>query len=335
MPSVNTITTIICAYNAERFIHETLRSVEYQTRLPDEVIIVDDGSTDNTPEILQSFKKGSLLPITIIRKPNEGQNPARIDGFKASSGDFVHWMDADDLLDSKFYHHVEKSFENDSKIGVVYSPHQFINAAGAHIQHSTPKIKRALLTRFWIKNIPKSNPFLSTVAAYCWSEAIEPMCVFRRKAYEETQGWHPKLGTPQLLLGEGALLLTEVSMRYSILRLDQCLYHYRIHSNQATKQGNVHEYARKYLPQIYRDNPTFQTPESARLIWFCELTWKYRLQASKRMEALKHNLRHHFFKAVLDALFIVIEYILSFPIIFASTQSLELLNQTKIGKKEV
>jgi hypothetical protein len=237
-------------------------------------------------------------------------------------------MDADDILDSEFYLRILSHFQTDPMVGMVYSRHQFINESGCEIPHSTPSISRAKLTRFWISNIPEDIPQLSILASYCWSDAIEPMCIFRRSAYENTSGWHPKLGTPQQLIGEGALLMTELALEYRILRTDEKLYKYRIHSGQATKKAGIHAYALKHLPQIYKELPAFQTKETARLIWYCELTWKYRLRAVQRIHGLKHNLRFHFFIALSDVCLFLRDYLISTPILLASRDTLARLNQS-------
>ena len=325
----NTISTVICAFNAEKFILQTLYSIEGQSHQPDEVIIINDGSTDDTLMQVQSFKNNSILNIKIISKKNEGLNLARIEGFNASSGNLIHWMDADDIVEPEFYAHIERTFATDPTIGMAYSKHKFIDSHGEEIQRNTPRIARAMLSRFWIYNIPEHNPELSTFAAYCWSDAIEPMCVFRRKAYAATSGWPTQ---SVRIIGEGALLMTELSLYYRMIRIEAVLFRYRIHPNQLTSRKNIHKESQKLLPQFYRDHPSFQTPRLKRLIKLSYLGWRYRLRASRRIDAFKHNLRFHPEKAVIEAFLILKDYSLSAPIMFASNDTIEKLNSSRTMK---
>lgn len=87
------VSVIIPTYNRERYICEALESVFAQTYPEFEVIVVDDGSTDNTEEALKSY----LDRIKYIYKSNGGPASARNAGMKASKGKYVAFLDSDDL----------------------------------------------------------------------------------------------------------------------------------------------------------------------------------------------------------------------------------------------
>lgn len=87
------ISVIIPVFNGEKYIEEALQSVLKQTYKPYEIIIVDDGSTDSTQDIVLQYS--SL--IRYIRKNNEGAAIARNEGVKASNGEYLTFLDADDL----------------------------------------------------------------------------------------------------------------------------------------------------------------------------------------------------------------------------------------------
>jgi glycosyltransferase involved in cell wall biosynthesis len=89
------ISVIIPLYNKEDCIKETVGSVLNQNFLDFELIIVDDGSTDNSISILQSFDDKR---IKIISKPNGGVSDARNFGVKESKGVYIYFLDADDLM---------------------------------------------------------------------------------------------------------------------------------------------------------------------------------------------------------------------------------------------
>lgn len=85
-----TISVVIPAYNAEKYLSETITSVLAQTIQPHEVIIVDDGSKDRTIEIANKF------PVKVICQENGGPAKARNTGINSSHGDWIAFLDADD-----------------------------------------------------------------------------------------------------------------------------------------------------------------------------------------------------------------------------------------------
>ena len=91
------ISVIMPAYNAEKFIDESIMSVINQTFKDFELIIVNDGSIDNTVNIIKKYiKKDSR--IKVINKKNGGLSDARNVGIKNSNGDYIFFMDSDDCI---------------------------------------------------------------------------------------------------------------------------------------------------------------------------------------------------------------------------------------------
>ncbi|HKV39423.1 MAG TPA: glycosyltransferase [Blastocatellia bacterium] len=89
------ISILIPAYNAQEFLAETLRSAIAQTWKRKEIIVADDGSTDRTPGIARSFASSG---VTVVSRKNGGLSAAQNEAFRHSQGDYIQWLDADDLL---------------------------------------------------------------------------------------------------------------------------------------------------------------------------------------------------------------------------------------------
>jgi glycosyltransferase involved in cell wall biosynthesis len=89
------VSILIPAYNAERWIADAIRSALAQTWPKKEIIVVDDGSTDQTLHIARGFASKSIL---IATQPNQGASTARNHAFSLSQGGYIQWLDADDLL---------------------------------------------------------------------------------------------------------------------------------------------------------------------------------------------------------------------------------------------
>lgn len=87
------VTVVIPCYNAAPFVRETLESAVNQTHPPLEVIVVDDGSTDNSAAIGESFGP----PVRVIRQHNQGESVARNRGMDEARGDWIGFLDADDI----------------------------------------------------------------------------------------------------------------------------------------------------------------------------------------------------------------------------------------------
>jgi glycosyltransferase involved in cell wall biosynthesis len=88
------VSVIIPIYNGSRFVEETIRSVVNQNFEDWELILVDDGSTDNTREIIESFKS---TKIRCFSKPNSGVSDSRNYGAKYATGEYFAFIDADDI----------------------------------------------------------------------------------------------------------------------------------------------------------------------------------------------------------------------------------------------
>jgi glycosyltransferase involved in cell wall biosynthesis len=100
------ITIIIPVYNTEKYLHECLDSVVNQTLRDIEIVCIDDGSTDYSPEILDEYaKKDSRL--IVIHQQNAGQNLARNVGIKLVSSKYIQFIDSDDFIDTTL---CEKTF---------------------------------------------------------------------------------------------------------------------------------------------------------------------------------------------------------------------------------
>lgn len=91
------VSVIIPVFNGERFLAEALRSVLDQTLPPDEIIVVDDGSTDGTAQVIAAVSAGSTVPIKAVYQENQGPAAARNRGLSLAQGELLAFQDADDL----------------------------------------------------------------------------------------------------------------------------------------------------------------------------------------------------------------------------------------------
>ncbi len=110
------VSAAIAAYNAERFIERTLASVYAQTRVPEECIVVDDGSDDRSAEVVRA----AYPQVTVIRQANAGPAAAYNRAVRAASGDLVAFLDHDDeWLPEKLERQVAVLREHPEACGVL------------------------------------------------------------------------------------------------------------------------------------------------------------------------------------------------------------------------
>jgi len=123
------VSVVIPAYNVCAYIEDTLISVERQTFEAFEVIIVNDGSTDETAAIARSFCQRDSR-FRLITKPNGGLSSARNFGIRHAKADYIAMLDGDDIYEpDKLANHV-KWLDADPQIGVVYSASKTIRDDG-------------------------------------------------------------------------------------------------------------------------------------------------------------------------------------------------------------
>jgi glycosyltransferase involved in cell wall biosynthesis len=89
----NSVSVVIPCYNAARYLHETLSSAMAQTHPPCEILVVDDGSTDESGAIARSFGPA----VRVVRQPNAGESSARNRGISLARGEWIAFLDADDV----------------------------------------------------------------------------------------------------------------------------------------------------------------------------------------------------------------------------------------------
>lgn len=115
---MSSISVIIPAYNVEEYVEQAIESVLSQTILPDEIIIINDGSTDNTAHVLERYENNSLFKI--FHTLNKGLGEARNRGLKESCSKYVYFFDSDDLLNSSFIEKIKLNIEQYSNPDLIF-----------------------------------------------------------------------------------------------------------------------------------------------------------------------------------------------------------------------
>ena len=141
------VDVIIPAYNAAQFISQTLQSLVTQSAFIHSVIVVNDGSTDLTAQIVRGFSAANpSLKVNLIEQTNQGLAAARNAGLRAASAPLIAFLDADDLWLSEKLQRQCALFESsaDPKLAVVYCDYALIDAKGQELASSVGRIRPSL-----------------------------------------------------------------------------------------------------------------------------------------------------------------------------------------------
>ena len=158
-----TISVIIPAYNAERTILETIASVQQQTFSDLELIVVDDGSTDRTLELLHSVTDERLK---IFSYQNAGVSVARNRGISHATGEFIGFLDADDLWTPDKLETQLTALQQHPEAGVAYSWTYFMNEKGASYIEKSKAFEGNVYAELLVTNFLHngSNPLIRSQA---------------------------------------------------------------------------------------------------------------------------------------------------------------------------
>ncbi|MBV1922382.1 MAG: glycosyltransferase family 2 protein, partial [Pseudomonadales bacterium] len=141
------ISAIVPTYNNANFIEDAINSILVQSHSVDEIIIVDDGSTDNTAAVIDAITKKTTHKIIYIQQDNQGPSSARNRGIEAASGDWLAFLDADDLWTPEKITLQLEALEREPQLKLIAADMSEIDRLGKLIVESV-LAKHQLLKKF-------------------------------------------------------------------------------------------------------------------------------------------------------------------------------------------
>jgi glycosyltransferase involved in cell wall biosynthesis len=144
----NLVSTIIPVYNRTAMLREAVASVLAQTHRPVEIILVDDGSTDDTPAVCRELVDQHPDVIRTVRQPNGGPGVARETGRQLVRGEFIQYLDSDDLLHPRKFERQVASLRSNPDCGAAYCYTRFYRLGEKPIDQPWKGSGRTVATMF-------------------------------------------------------------------------------------------------------------------------------------------------------------------------------------------
>jgi glycosyltransferase involved in cell wall biosynthesis len=230
-----TLSVIIAAYNAGEYITRALESVAGQTRTPDEVIVIDDGSTDDTAERIKAFQKRSSLNVILQQQANKGLPATRNIGVRSSRSDLVAFLDADDTIYPQFIEETVRGLDAHPHWVACFSDRDVVDQAGKLISKDLDHpgfqaIKRRHVGgAFW--ELSDQDLFCKTV-----SGNLIPMTIVLRRTEIAAAGFFDE----SLRYAEDQMFLLRVIKRGGVFGyVNESLGIWQRHDNNSTSRSNA------------------------------------------------------------------------------------------------
>lgn len=220
------VSVIVPVYNVEAYIEECLTSIVDQTYQQLEIIVIDDGSTDNSNEKLQPYLSDKR--VQLITQSNKGLSGARNTGLEAATGKYILFVDSDDYIQLKTIKEVVKNLEKNHLDLIRFNGKAFIDELNKPIEQNSYDFSHRLQEgRIYRGDLFKANrrTFVSPVYLY----------IIRRDVIEEN-----KIRFYEGILHEDELFTTQVFVAInSMMYINQYYYNRRYRENSImTDQSN-------------------------------------------------------------------------------------------------
>ncbi|WPP50488.1 glycosyltransferase family 2 protein [Catalinimonas niigatensis] len=206
------VTVYITNYNYGKYITQAIESVLHQTLDDFEIIIIDDGSTDNSREIIERYASHSR--IRVIFQKNKGLNVTNNIALRVAKGKYIMRLDADDFLDQNALLVMSNALERDEALGLVFPDYYITDETGQ------------------VESIHKRHDFNKDVSLL--DQAAHGACTMIRSRFLKELGGYNEDYSCQ----DGYELWVKFTAQHKVSNINTPLFYYRQHGNNLTKSEN-------------------------------------------------------------------------------------------------
>ena len=222
------VTVYITNYNYGAFIAQAIESVLNQTLQNFELIIIDDGSTDNSKEVIERYE--SHPKIDVIFQLNKGLNVTNNIALRAAKGNYIVRLDADDYFHPQALELLSEALDADKELGLVFPDYYYVDENG----QITEEFKR--------------HDFSSDVSLL--DQAAHGACTMIRTEYLRKLGGYNESFSCQ----DGYELWVKFIAHYKVANVSQPLFYYRRHSSNLTRNESRILSTRAKINEVYSND---------------------------------------------------------------------------------
>lgn len=239
------ISVVIATYNMGQYIDQAIDSILEQTWERLEIIVVDDGSTDNTQYVMERYKNNNR--VIYIKNNNQGQPKAKNCGIKRTQGEFIAFCDADDLWESNKLQ-VQMPLFGNPNVGIVYSEVSNID------EHNNRYIKASNENRYTGQ---VTNHLLVENFVPFGTSVIRRACIEKNGIFDE-----------EFRMGIDWDLWLRYSLDWEFAYTPERTYIYRVWSGQmSTNYRGRYDYATRILNKFVAQHRSRLDPKYVRKAW--------------------------------------------------------------------
>jgi len=221
------ISIIIPVYNTEKYVAECIESCLNQTYKDFEIIVINDGSTDKSVDIISEYHKNNKDKITLIHKENGGTGSALNTGFERMAGEWFKWVSADDVLYPTALETMMDLIEKipDNKQYIFYTNYNIIDEDGGVIK-PFDEPNRTTLTRD-LRNVELMNNFYGNASSSLIHKSLmDKVGLFKKMSFaEDLEYW----------------LRACIKHKFTLFHLPFRSIKYRTHKDSLTSTKNIND----------------------------------------------------------------------------------------------
>lgn len=261
------VSTIIPAYNHQEFVETAIRSVASQDYDNIELIIINDGSKDSTPQLIEKLLDDLLHRFKRLEyrsRPNKGVSATVSEALEWCKGEFIQLIASDDVYENQKTSAQVKMLQNDFEAVAVFSGYKEIDSAGTIIEVKRPRTER----HYFFKDIMLNK----------YNNMQPGSGMYRARKLQSVSL------EPENALEDYQMFLATLKDGGYFIHYPELHFQYRVHGNNTCRQENVQfllSQARKVL-QKYKEHEYFELAMSKR-----DLIEFYQLSAKNKTHALR------------------------------------------------
>ena len=210
------ISVIIPVYNTEKYVEKCLESLAKQEMQDFEVIIVNDGSTDNSENVIKNYMQSSKLNIKYLEKENGGLASARNYGVEKASGKYISFLDSDDYLDKNLFSELEKYIDKD--IDLIKFKMKKVDEKGRLIEKLDGPVFDICSGRQAYEELCTSDKYMDPACIYLYKREF-----FVENNFKYKLRYHEDFGLTSLIIVQAKTVVSTDICGYNYLQTEESL----------------------------------------------------------------------------------------------------------------